>query len=279
MPLAAALPMIIPAVGGMLGGLFGGGNKTINGTTGAETAGQGILQNQAGLQNKAAMSGLDLANANTLMGNQFLGNSANDFTQANNYLTQAGSTLQKPADYYGGILSGNRAAMMGAMAPEITTINNQANQAKHQLATMGPMGGGRASAMAQLPMQAAGQIGTMFQQARPQAAQGLLSVGNAQGNLGGLQGSLAAQQGQLGSGLNTNALSNLLNFGQGGTQTGSALLNYGLGRSEQNQKAGGAFGGGIYDILNGVPWTNVFKRGGAINAPNQGPPDSSGNWF
>jgi hypothetical protein len=235
----------------------------------------GMLQNQGQLQNKAAMSGMDLANANTLIGNQFLGNSAQDFTNANNYLTQAGSSLQKPADYYSQILSGNRAAMMGAMAPEITTINNQANQARRQLSTLGPMGGGRASAMAQLPMQSAGQIGTMFQQARPMAAQGMLNVGNAQGNLGGLQGSIAAQQGQLGSGLNTNALSNLMNFGQGGTQTGSALLNYGLGRSQQNAQAGGQFGGGIYDILKGIPWGRI-GLGSTINVENPGYSDYGG---
>ena len=137
--------------------------------------------------------------------------------------------------------------MMGAMAPEITTINNQANQAKNRLAMFGPMGGGRASAMAQIPMQAAGQIGTMFQQARPQAAQGMLGVGNAQANLGGLQGNLASQQGQLGSGLDTNAV--------------NALLNYGLNRSQLNQQAGGAFGGGIYDILKTLGQKGVFGGG------------------
>jgi hypothetical protein len=242
MPAVAAA--LIPTVGGLIGGLFGGKSNAINGTTQAEQA------------------GLRQADRNTQFGNQFLTNSGTDFANANNFLTQAGSTLQKPADYYGGILSGNRANMMSAMAPEITTINNQANQARHQLATMGPMGGGRASAMAQLPMQTAGQIGTMFQQARPQAAQGLLNVGNAQGNLGGLQGSIAAQQGALGSGLNTNAV--------------SSLLNYGLGRSQQNQQAGGAFGGGIYDILNTLGRSGVFGGGG--NSRASGASVEPGNW-
>jgi len=269
MPIAAALPAIIPAVGGMLGGLFGGGNKTINGTTGAETTGQNILNNLGQQQMSALGNGLDYAKQLSAFGSGFLGNAGDEYNKANTFLNSASNTFNPAADYYNAILSGNKAQMMGAMAPEITQINNAGNAAKNQLATMGPMGGGRASALAQLPMQTAGQIGTMFQQARPAAAQGMINVGNARAGLAGLTGQMAGQQGQIGAGLASNVLGGLLNTGNQAGTTGNDLLRYGLGRSQLNSQAGGQFGGGIYDILNSIGRTGVF--GGPRSTPSFGP--------
>jgi hypothetical protein len=261
MPIAAALPAIIPAVGGILGGIFGGKSNAINGTTQAQTQGANILNNQAAQQATAAGRGNDFALEQATQARGLLGGANTDFANANNYLTQASSTLQQPANYYSNILSGNRAAMMDAASPEIQNINANFNQAQRQAGQYAPMGGGRANLLAQLPLQRAGAVGNLFQTIRPQAAQGLLGVGNAQANLGGLQGNIAAQQGNIGAGLSTNTLSNLLSFGSGGTQTGAALANLGLNQSEQQNRAGAQFGGGIQNILGSIPWANIFKGG------------------
>ncbi len=257
MPIAAA----IPAIGGLIGGLFGGKSNAINGTTQAQTQGANILNNQAGMQGTAAQSGLDFSKLTGQQGMNMLGNAQTDFGNANNYLTQASNTLNQPASYYSNILSGNKAAMMDAASPEIQNINANFNQAQKQAGQFAPMGGGRANLLAQLPLQRAGAVGNLFQTIRPLAAQGLLGVGNAQANLGGLQGNIAGQQGNIGAGLSTNTLSNLLNFGSGGTQSGAALANLGLNQSEQQNRAGAQFGGGISNILGAVPWGNIFNRG------------------
>lgn len=279
MPIAAALPAIIPAAGSLLGGIFGGKSNAIKGITPQETLGTNILGQQGQQQLGAGGMGLDWAKELATYGRGFMGNAQDEYGKANTFLNSASNTLNPAADYYGNILSGNRAAMMDAAAPEITTINNQANQARRSLATLGPMGGGRAQALAQLPYQTAGQIGTLFQTLRPQAAQGLLNIGNARANLAGITGNMAGQQGQIGAGLGTNTLTNLLNYGSGATGTGNALLNYGINRSQQNNIAGQQFGGGIYNILNSIPWGNIFGGGANTGTSNPiGGAYTPGNW-
>lgn len=266
--LAAAL---IPTVGGLLGGIFGGRSNAINGTTQAQTQGANILNNQAQQQALAASRGNDYALEQAQYGRNFLGGAGDLYGKGETFLNQASNALNPAADYYGSILSGNRASMMDAAAPEIQNINANYNQAQRQAGMFAPMGGGRANLLAQLPLQRAGAVGTMFQTVRPQAAQGMINVGNARGNLAGITGGMASSMGNIGAGLSTSTLANLLNFGQGGTQTGSALANFGLGQSQQQNQAGAQFGGGISNILGAIPWGNIFNRGGGSN-PN------STNW-
>lgn len=261
----AFLAPLIPAIGGILGGIFGGKSNAINGTTAAQQQGANILNNQAAQQATAAGRGNDFALEQGTQARGWMGNAQDEYGKANTFLNMSSNTLNPVSDYYSNILSGNRAAMMDAASPEIQNINANFNQAQRQAGQYAPMGGGRANLLAQLPLQRAGAIGTLFQTIRPQAAQGLQNIAAQRANLAGITGGMAGQQGQIGAGLSTNTLSNLLNFGAGGTQTGSALANFGLGQGAQQNQAGAQFGGGISNILGAIPWANIFKSGSGGN--------------
>lgn len=252
------VPFIGPAIG-IAGSLFGRKSNAINGTTAAQQQGANILNQQAQRQGLAADRGNDFALEQAQQARNWLGASQDVFGKGETFLNQASNALNPAADYYGNILSGNRASMMDAAAPEIQNINANYNQAQRQAGMFAPMGGGRANLLAQLPLQRAGAVGTLFQTIRPQAAQGLINVGNARGALAGITGNMASSMGNIGAGLSTSTLANLLNFGQGGTATGSALANFGLGQSQLQNQAGSQFGGGLASLASAVPWGSIFR--------------------
>lgn len=116
---------------------------------------------------------------------------------------QMAQGLAPALNYYQGIMAGGPDAMM-ALSPEIQQTRNSFQAAKNQLATTGPMGGGRASAMAQMPYQQGAALSNLYATARPAAAQALSSLGTAGAGglaglgLGGAQG--LSQIGQFGLG-------------------------------------------------------------------------------
>lgn len=145
---------------------------------------------------------------------------------------QMAGGLTPALNYYQGIMAGGPDAMM-ALSPEIQQTRNAFQSAKQQLATTGPMGGGRASAMAQLPFQQGAAISNLYSQARPAAAQQLAALGQAGAGglaglgLGGAQG--LSQIGQFG----------LQNFSQLGLgEQGMARDLLGLILSGQLQRRG-----------------------------------------
>lgn len=145
---------------------------------------------------------------------------------------QMAGGLTPALNYYQGIMKGGPDAMM-ALSPEIQQTQNSFQAAKRQLATTGPMGGGRASAMAQLPFQQGAAISNLYSQARPAAAQQLAALGQAGAGglaglgLGGAQG--LSQIGQFG-------LQNFSNLGLG--EQGMARDLLGLILSGQLQRRG-----------------------------------------
>lgn len=100
-------------------------------------------------------------------------------------------------DYWSKILSGNPAAIMQAMSPEVQAAQAQYRGAQQQANMFAPRGGGRSAMMAQLPMQQAGTISNILAQARPGAAANLAQTGLGMGGLGAnllsmtMQGQLA----------------------------------------------------------------------------------------
>jgi hypothetical protein len=87
--------------------------------------------------------------------------------------------------YWGDILSGNKAQIAQALSPELQASNKQYQGARSAVNTFAPMGGGRASLMANIPFQQANTNAGIIASLRPQAAQQLGTLGLGQQNLGG----------------------------------------------------------------------------------------------
>ena len=110
----------------------------------------------------------------------------------NTYKTGQGYTAA-PASYYSSILSGNPAAVSGALSPEISQLSSGFSQARKQLDQFGPMGGGRSAQMAQLPFQQQGAITNLISGARNNAAGALAGLGVQEQQLGLSGQSMGAQ--------------------------------------------------------------------------------------
>ena len=113
---------------------------------------------------------------------------------------QAGQTLQPGIDYWTRLLSGDTGETVRALAPEASTINSQYTQAQ-RAASMLPRGGFASATQANLPFAAARDIGNSALALRPQAAQGVLAGGQAQGGLAQLLALIGQGQSSLGAGL------------------------------------------------------------------------------
>jgi len=155
-------------------------------------------------------------------------------------LGEAESTLQKPADYYSQLLSGNRAEMMGAVAPEVGAISDQYQQNKQNISKFTPQGGGQTSLLSELPFRQSRDVTTLLEKVRPEAAKGLERVSAAQGALSGQVTGEGLQSGAL----SLNAISDQIN---------ALLGKAGLEIPLQQQT-----GAGAYQILNQL----INKQGG-----------------
>lgn len=149
--LAPAIPAIASLAGGLIGKAtgFGGPNP----------------QQQAANTN--------LANFSTGVGNQGL-----------NFLSQAQTNLGAPASYFQSILNGNMGEPTAALAPQLNQIRNQAQNTLQSTTNLAPRGGGRSSILFSEPQQEQAAEQSVFNAARPQAAQGLAAIGAQQGGLG-----------------------------------------------------------------------------------------------
>jgi hypothetical protein len=178
----------------------------------------------------------------SFLGNLFGGGPSNNQKQANNLLNSAAETglnvggnflrssqnaFQAPTSYYSSILSGNPAAVSGALAPELSQLNAGYRNARTQLDQFAPMGGGRASMISQLPFEQQSAITNLIAQQRALAAQGLTGIG---GTMGGIGANLV--------GIGTNAA------GIMGSQAFEQAL--------RNQQVGQSVGQGIGSIIAGM---------------------------
>lgn len=282
----------IPAIGGLVGGLFGSHSNAVQGVTPAEKMGMNILGQVSPMQIAALGQGLGMAPGLAATGQDFMNRSRGEFDRGDimtnygmNNLNTASNAINPALNYWTNVLAGGPEAAL-ALSPEIQQIRASSEAAKRQLATTGPMGGGRASAMAQLPFQQGTAISNLYSQARPAAASALATQGipaltgisNAYNSLAGTTNQAGAAQGGIGAGLSSNVFSGLLGAGNAAGNNAANLLSYGLGRSAQNQQNAAGFGGGITNILNSLPWGKWLGGSGTINAPNQGPPNALGQW-
>jgi hypothetical protein len=152
--------------------------------------------------------------------------------ESQSLLQGAESTLAGPTNYYNQLLSGNRAEMSAAEAPEINQITGQMQQQKQNISKFTPEGGGQTSLLSQLPFQQEGQVTNLLQQARPGAAQALTGIA-------GLQGQLSGQTAQ-----------EALGFTGQASQANATDIDALLGKAQQAIPGQQAMGAGIYDWLN-----------------------------
>lgn len=196
------------------------------------------------------------------------GQAGNELTSAGTELTGAESTLLKPLDYYSKLLSGDRAEMMSAEAPEIQTINDQYNQNRQNISKFTPQGGGQTTALSELPFQQSRDVTTLLEKARPDAAQNIEKIAAQQSANAGERGALAQARGGLGaqegalSGMVTseglaagnlaqNAITTQIDALLGKARIETPLAQQagaGLYKSMFGGGAGGAGGGGMADV-------------------------------
>lgn len=201
------------------------------------------------------------------------------------FLGNSDTNFKAPTSYYSSILSGNPASVAGALSPEISQLQSAYQQNKQQVDQFAPMGGGRASFMAQLPFQRASAVTNLISGARQDAAKGLTGIAGTQGALGSsLLGVGTQAAGAFGNQATTQNLADYLHSSATGSALSQMLINAlknnptvgkvlskipGLGGGTSAPSGGGGGGGGsIYN-----PASDPF--GGSGGAPT-GNYDESG---
>ena len=223
--MAAAIPLLIK--GGM--------------ALGGSLLGSKLSKSKSTPEEKAALG--QTAQAQNLG----LGAAKGTLPQAQNLIGMGSQAYQPVLNYWSSILSGNRGAMTSALAPEVSQIGQGYRTAAQTSAALNPRGGPSASFLSELPFQQQRDVSTLFQQARPQAAQGLLA---------GAQGATGA-----GSALLSNAIQSLYSS----TAAGRSILEAAKDKRAEEAQRGRSIGGGIFDMITkyGFPAVDqMFKGGG-----------------
>jgi hypothetical protein len=120
---------------------------------------------------------------------------------ANQQFKLAGPALSAGMGYYSKILGGDRAAVQGAIAPDVAGVNTAYEGTQKYLDQQGVRGGARDNAVAENERQRVGQVGMLPFMARQGAAANLTQSGlalNSQGNqaLSAASGATSAAGGQ-----------------------------------------------------------------------------------
>lgn len=211
---------------------------------------QALTSATTGLQGSAT----DLSQLGTKIGDQaggFLGD-------AQKTLSGASRDYDAVGGYYAPMLSGSRSALMQATAPERAHITDTYRGAEKGLRDI--RGGTGELARAELNRDRAGKLALLGPSARAAAANGMMQVGGARGQLG-------ATQAGVGSSL----------FGQAVGAKGGATSAYGTlfgganyrdaQQAQFNNQAGSGIGSMIFDAVK-----SQGKKGGAGGVlPNRGP--------
>ena len=114
-----------------------------------------------------------------------LGNVPGQLNTANSAINTGLQGLGAAGRFYNTILSGNKDAISNLLAPQVSTVLGQYDNAAKSVAQFAPRGGGATQTLAQLPFQKATAAGNAYQGVLPSAAAGAASVGSAEGNIGG----------------------------------------------------------------------------------------------
>jgi hypothetical protein len=118
---------------------------------------------------------------------------ASTFGTGQGTVQQGVQGLDSSLSYYTDILSGNKSAMEAATAPEKSDILSQYRARRRKLAS-GARGGGTNEAVASSEFSQAGDVASLLQKLRPQAAQGAASVSGKLADLGISESELGNQQ-------------------------------------------------------------------------------------
>ena len=174
MPIAAAIPAIFGALG-TVGGPLAAGAATYG--AGKLLGGGGGGEPSTKPKDVAEQSLAKLAGVQAEAGEWGLG-------QAKELLPEARADIQKALSYYLPLLSGDRQAMMEAMGPEVNQIVSQYDTGRRAAAEFTPRGGGRTTALAELPFRKAGDITNLLQRTRPEAAGKVTDIGQLLASIG-----------------------------------------------------------------------------------------------
>jgi len=170
---------------------------------------------------------------------------------------QQGSQLTGPVNnYYRSLISGNRSAMQGAIAPERQQINSTYEGAEEGAKRM--KGPARDRAIAKLRLQKAGQVGTLPYQARRDAV-------NAAGQLGQNQTALAGGLYDRALGSSDELQRTRLNDIRTKENLGLQGAELNMRNSENQRKTGSAFGSMFSDLLGGIFDKKSGGGGGSVN--------------
>jgi hypothetical protein len=123
-------------------------------------------------------------------------------------------------DYWQSILSGNKAEMESAIAPEKSDILSQYRARRKQLAATGARSGGTNEATAQSEYSQAGDVAKLLQRLRPQAAEESAGIAGELAKLG--LGETAAGAGETQTALNAALAQRGQNIQQQGMEFGLA---------------------------------------------------------
>ena len=146
-----------------------------------------------GLGDKAASG--NTTTAGTSAGNSFLDPliaSQMEKVKAQNInarpaIQQGLDTMAPAKDYFSKALGGDRQALSDLLAPEVSTVLSQYDNAAKTAAEFAPRGGGRTAALADAGFKKAGAYGTALAGLRTGAATNLAGIGEKEAQLG-LQG-------------------------------------------------------------------------------------------
>ncbi|HEX6826516.1 MAG TPA: hypothetical protein VF077_09405 [Nitrospiraceae bacterium] len=114
-----------------------------------------------------------------------LGKTGKEATESGVGRMAGGDAMMAPVvDYFKSLMGGDRAALEGAVAPEIDAISDQYSQIRKMFGQKGGRGGGQTAALSQLPTQQTGNISSLLGQARKGAAGQLGAMAGQQQTLG-----------------------------------------------------------------------------------------------
>jgi hypothetical protein len=96
----------------------------------------------------------------------------------------ARAAITEPLGFFRALLSGDRAAVLQAFAPEVETLTQAYETGRRELEEFAPRGGGRTAAMTELPFRKARDIESLVHGARLTGAAGVEDIGQMLASLG-----------------------------------------------------------------------------------------------
>ena len=126
---------------------------------------------------------------------QFLqGMGSNNYNFGQTYFSEGMRDFSGPMEYFSQILSGNKSQMESAIAPEKSDILSQYRAKRKHLAASCSLSCGTNEAVAQSEFSQAGDVASLLQKLRPQAAAGETDIASKIAQLGLSESEMGSQQ-------------------------------------------------------------------------------------